>query len=110
MHGWESLVAVAASYIQLVFEVASVLTVAAGGIAFVVVLFSGKFQETEPRARLVFGRYMIIALELQLGADIIATATNPTLEEIGKLTAIAAIRTFLDYFLVREMRKADAEQ
>ena len=110
MHELETLVALAASYIQLVLEVASVLTVAVGGVVFVVVLLSQRLRDSEPRARLIFGRYLIVALEFQLGADIIATATDPTLQEIGKLTAIAVIRTFLDYFLVREMRKEGSEE
>ncbi|MDT7688738.1 MAG: hypothetical protein QOJ70_1200 [Acidobacteriota bacterium] len=54
--------------------------------------------------RLTLARYLALALEFQLGADILTTAVAPTWEQIGKLGAIAVIRTGLNYFLTREMR------
>lgn len=58
--------------------------------------------------RLRFGMWLALALEFQLGADILATAVSPTFTELGKLGAIAAIRTFLNYFLNKEL-EAEAE-
>jgi uncharacterized membrane protein len=55
--------------------------------------------------RLVLARYLALALEFQLGADILSTAIAPSWEQIGKLGAIAVIRTALNYFLSREMRE-----
>jgi uncharacterized membrane protein len=46
-----------------------------------------------------------LALEFQLGADILSTAIAPSWDEIGKLGAIAVIRTGLNYFLSIEMRE-----
>ena len=46
-----------------------------------------------------------MALEFQLGADILSTAVAPTWNEIGKLGVIAVIRTTLNYFLSREMQE-----
>lgn len=43
--------------------------------------------------------------EFQLGADILSTAIAPSWEQIGRLGAIAVIRTGLTYFLTREMRE-----
>ncbi|GAB3868810.1 hypothetical protein GCM10028824_14700 [Hymenobacter segetis] len=54
--------------------------------------------------RLTLARYLALALEFQLGADILSTAISPTWEQLGKLGAIAIIRTALNYFLSREMR------
>ena len=54
--------------------------------------------------RLALARYLALALEFQLGADILSTAIAPSWEQIGKLGAIAVIRTALNYFLSREMR------
>jgi uncharacterized membrane protein len=54
--------------------------------------------------RLTLARYLALALEFQLGADILTTAVAPTWDQIGKLGAIAVIRTGLNYFLTREMR------
>jgi uncharacterized membrane protein len=55
--------------------------------------------------RLTLARYLALALEFQLGADILSTAIAPTWDQIGKLGAIAIIRTGLNYFLTREMRE-----
>ncbi len=53
--------------------------------------------------RLILARYLALALEFQLGADILSTAIAPSWEQIGKLGAIAVIRTGLNYFLSKEM-------
>jgi uncharacterized membrane protein len=57
------------------------------------------------RIRLTLARYLALALEFQLGADILSTAVAPSWDQIGKLGAIAVIRTVLNYFLTREMRE-----
>ena len=56
--------------------------------------------------RLTLARYLALALEFQLGADILSTAIAPSWEQIGKLGAIAVIRTALNFFLSREMQNA----
>jgi uncharacterized membrane protein len=56
--------------------------------------------------RLSLGRSLAIALELLLGADILKTAIAPTWNEIGQLTAIATLRTGLNYFLERELKQS----
>jgi uncharacterized membrane protein len=48
-----------------------------------------------------YGRWLVTGLTLQLAADIIGTSIVPSREEVGKLGAIAAIRTFLNVFLER---------
>lgn len=53
--------------------------------------------------RLQFGVWLALALEFQLGADIVATTVAPTLESLGELALIAVIRTFLNYFLSKEL-------
>ncbi len=55
------------------------------------------------QVRLTLGKYLTLALEFQLGADILSTAIAPTPQAIGKLAAIAAIRTVLNYFLTKEL-------
>jgi len=59
--------------------------------------------------RRTFARYLVLALEFQLAADIIATAIDPDWGQLGRLGAIAAIRTFLNYFLQMEMREETSE-
>ncbi|MDC9822314.1 DUF1622 domain-containing protein [Devosia sp. ZB163] len=68
------------------------------------------------RARLVwlqFSRWLVAGLTIQLAADIIETALAPNWEDIGKLAAIAGIRTFLNFFLERdqtELRELDEKR
>jgi uncharacterized membrane protein len=52
---------------------------------------------------LKFARWLVAALTFQLAADIVGTTSAPTWQEVGRLAAIAAIRTFLSYFLDREV-------
>ena len=58
--------------------------------------------------RLGHGRSLALSLEFLLGADILRTAVEPSWDEIGRLAAIAVIRTALNYFLQREIAEARA--
>ncbi|QDV73770.1 DUF1622 domain-containing protein [Botrimarina mediterranea] len=64
---------------------------------------SGKEQDFA-QTRLILARYLSLALEFQLGADILGTAVSPSWDHIGKLAAVAVIRTGLNYFLMMEMK------
>lgn len=93
--------------VKTVIEAASVVIIAAGLIA---VLFLSVWRRGQPadrrfrEVRLRFSRHLSLALELLLASDILATALEPSWEDIGKLAAIATIRTALNYFLERDMR------
>lgn len=60
-------------------------------------------QKTE--VRLTLGRWLAVALEFELAADILNTAVTPTWNDIAKLAAIATLRTTLNYFLEREIEQ-----
>ncbi|MGD0639997.1 MAG: DUF1622 domain-containing protein [Roseiarcus sp.] len=53
-----------------------------------------------------YARWLIAGLTFLLAADIVETAIAPTWEDIGRLAAIAAIRTFLNFFLERDIIEA----
>lgn len=53
--------------------------------------------------RRMFGGWLIVALEFQLAADIVGTIVSPTTAQLIELGAIALIRTFLNYFLSKEL-------
>ena len=53
--------------------------------------------------RLTFGSWLSMALEFQLAADIVATTTAPSNQNLIQLGVIAVIRTFLNVFLGREV-------
>ena len=46
---------------------------------------------------------------MDAASDLLSTAVAPTFEEIGKLAAVAAIRTALNFFLAREIREEREE-
>jgi len=98
-------------WIKLIIEMIGALLIAIGaGIAlsrFVKVFRKpnlGAYEGT----RLILARFLSLALEFQLAADILATTVAPSWTQIGKLGAIAVIRTGLNYFLAREIKEEEA--
>ncbi len=73
---------------------------------FVFHLFNPNDGFTNQKIRIQFGSALTVALELLLAADILATAIAPTWDDIGKLAAIAVLRTALNYFLERELKNS----
>lgn len=96
------------SWLKLAIETTGAIIIAIGVvlafIEFLKVLSSAK-PEGYTKIRLLLARYLALALEFQLGADILSTAISPSWDQIGKLGAIAVIRTALNYFLSREMEQ-----
>lgn len=52
-----------------------------------------------------YSRWLVAGLTFQLAADIIETAVTPGWDDIGRIGAIAVIRTFLSFFLERDQRE-----
>ncbi len=107
----EALVQTAVHWLRLAIEATGAVVIAVGFVIAVVGLL--RALATRRRAdfnaiRLVLARYLAMALEFQLGADILSTAVAPSWTEIGKLGAIAIIRTALNFFLSREMQSERA--
>jgi uncharacterized membrane protein len=97
-----------AAYVSLGLEAVAILIVVIGAIETVVgilrVMLTGHATNAEKRAVwLEFARWLIAALTFQLAADIVQTTVAPTWDEIGRVAAIAAIRTFLTFFLDRDI-------
>ena len=55
-----------------------------------------------------YGMWLLLGLEFELAADIIGSVLSPSWQELGQLGAIAVIRTFLNYFLEKDLESADA--
>lgn len=70
----------------------------------------GTPESLKEAIRLRLGRWLSVVLEFLLAADILRTAVAPTWDDIGKLAAIAGIRTALNYFLQREVREAEGQR
>jgi uncharacterized membrane protein len=50
-----------------------------------------------------YARWLVAGLTFQLAADIVKTTTTPSWTDIGQVAAIAVIRTFLEYGLLRDL-------
>ena len=94
-------------------EAAGALVIFVGAVvaavAFVRAAVVSRSSRDFVRVRLQLGRYLALGLEFQLASDILSTAVAPTFEEIGKLAAVAAIRTVLNYFLAKEIEQERSE-
>src|SRR5207342_3765000 len=63
-------------------------------------------QGLRRQAWLSLARWLLLGLEFMLAADIVRSAIAPDWNDIGQLAAIAVIRTFLNYFLERDLNEA----
>ncbi len=99
----------AVGWLSLFVEAIGVIIIGIGifGVSyqFLLTLISRYQSPGFYQIRVTLGRYLALALEFQLGADILSTAIAPSWDEIGKLGAIAVIRTGLNLFLMHEMEK-----
>ncbi|MFO0683735.1 MAG: DUF1622 domain-containing protein [Sandaracinus sp.] len=101
----------AIEWLRLGVELVGALVLATGVVLSLVRLVRGVVKDGGKDftdVRLMLARYLVLALELQLASDILSSAVAPTWDRIGKLAAIAVIRTLLNYFLTREMREVHA--
>lgn len=71
--------------------------------------FASQYTIDKMTIRLDLGKSLAVALEFLLAADILRTAVAPTWNDIGKLAAIAALRTLLNYFLERELSHSETQ-
>jgi len=105
--GAEDWIRIAVQWLRLGVETVGALIVGMGVILSVALFVQAvmRRQTADCNAiRLTLARYLALALEFQLGADILSTAVAPSWTQIGKLGAIAIIRTTLNFFLSREMQ------
>jgi uncharacterized membrane protein len=95
-------------WLKLFAEIVGALLIGIG-IVLAIAHFLGLFRKPTvrryERTRLLLARFLSLGLEFQLAADILGTTVAPSWEQIGKLGAIAVIRTGLNYFLAKEMKE-----
>src|SRR4051794_14301235 len=92
----------AVEWISFSLEVLGAIAIAGGAAAATIEAARTIHHRRRPdftAARLELGRFLALALEFQLAADILETAISPDWTKIGHLAAIGAIRTALNYFL-----------
>ncbi len=110
----EETLQVIASLVKFFLEALGIFTILVGTIVNgrrAMLLIPYPRQRTRYiRIRSGFGRSLTLALEFQLGADIVGTVVAPSFEALGKLAAVAVIRTFLNYFLAKELEELKDEE
>jgi uncharacterized membrane protein len=57
-----------------------------------------------------YSRWLVAGLTFQLAADIIETSITTSWDAVGRIAAVAVIRTFLNYFLERDLTEARQRQ
>ena len=102
----EWLVTVTEPTIAIIDAVAFVVIVLAT-LRVIVKALRAEFSAAAPHDKraiwLEYARYLVVALTFQLAADIIETSISTSWEAIGRLGAVAVIRTFLEFFLGRDV-------
>jgi uncharacterized membrane protein len=98
-------------HVVLVLEALSVLMIVIGASEAVWRLLRAFMRwqvshDVRREAWLGLARWLLLGLEFMLAADIIRSLIAPTWDEIGRLGAIALIRTFLNYFLEKDLEHA----
>lgn len=74
-------------------------------------MLRGEVSNVDRRAVwLEYGRWLVAGLTIQLAADILESAVYTSWDSIGKLAAVAVIRTFLNYFLERDIEEIRTRQ
>ena len=105
-----------ASHVALFVEAVAAIVITIGAVQAIISLLNPAGKDpTKPFRRkkmiwLRFGIWLLLGLEFELAADIVRTAISPSWTEIGQLGAIAVIRTFLNYFLERDVERYGEEQ
>ncbi len=108
----EELLILVIGYLRLAVEAigAAIIGIGAASTVFRYALSSlGMRKYSNSEIRLYLGRFLVLGLEFQVAADILATAVAPTFEEVQLLAAIVVIRTVLNYFLSKEL-ESEREQ
>ena len=107
----ESLLHELARYVALAVETIAIVVIAFGSARALasicrVALSPSRQRELGSQVlTLEYGHWLIAGLTFQLAADVVNTSFSPTWSEVGRLAAVAAIRTFLSYFLDLEMER-----
>jgi uncharacterized membrane protein len=105
----EELVRLLAGYVAVSIELIGIVIIAIGTLEATVAVVRALTMRMTPadrqKAWLKYMHWLAAGLTFQLAGDIVHSAVAPTWDDIGKLAAVAAIRTFLNYFLERDIKE-----
>ena len=104
MHEW---LIVASEFAITLVDALALIVIVFGTLQAAAAVARSMFVPLQPVQRrevwLHYARWLVAGLTFQLAADIIETAITTDWESIGRMATIAVIRTFLNYFLERDM-------
>lgn len=95
---------------KILLEALGILTVILGVVVhfrYIIRLFHRPTNRHYIIVRTRIAQSLALALEFQLGADVVATTLSSTYGNFAKLAIVALIRTFLNYFLSKEMKELE---
>ncbi len=109
MHDWLATIAL---NVVTIIQVMALLVVAFGTVQAFVLSLRAMVSPSATgqhfhRGYVQYARWLVAGLTFQLAADIIGTAFAPSWDEIGQLAAIAVIRTFVNFFLERDLAEEE---
>lgn len=98
---------IASEHTILVIDALALAVIAVGTVDVVVrgamALVSPSTPTQWRRGWVRYGRWLVVALTFQLASDIVETSITTSWAALGRLAAIAVIRTVLNYFLERDL-------
>jgi uncharacterized membrane protein len=101
-------------YAIVVIDFLALILIVVGTIEVMIkgasVLFSSPTGHEQREVWIRYARWLVAALTLQLGADIIETAITTSWDAVGRIAAVAVIRTFLNYFLENDLAEVRNRQ
>ncbi len=103
-----------ASVVALAIEAGALIVVAVGSAQALITVFGSLFapaaaMSVRKQVWISLAMWLLLGLEFELAADIVRSIIAPSWQDIGQLAAIAAIRTFLNFFLSRDIENSTAE-
>ena len=104
----EELLVTFARNVALAIEFVAVVVIAYGAADATVRLVGRLFRRTTVTGQrkevwLRFAVWLVLGLEFELAADVVRTVIAPSWTELAQLGAIAVVRTFLNYFLEKDL-------
>lgn len=101
-------------YIAKTISICSIIIIIYGTITGLIAIIRNEFSKDKYKGirtiRAEFGSYLLLGLELLIGADIIKTIVEPSYEELISLAGIVIVRTLMSVFLNREIKELEAEK
>ena len=109
----EALVLVTETAVTVIDWMATLLIIIGTLEAFVtgtIALLSSRSSHLKREIWIRYARWLVVGLSFQLAADIIETSIRTDWDSIGRLAAVAVIRTFLNYFLEKDLAESRARE